>query len=170
MPDCPRLFMPLCAAAVSIWSKTKSPDLGLFWAGCAMRSRKGEAWWAQNGGPSHFIRITTPVRRAKKTRLRSHLSTKRNRVVPKLVYASIKLKQFMNLFWAAARTMTVTGYFEYPRRFRTLQLCTKIVRCWVKRQVVFAGNCPESFSLREMRLAVSLKTFAAPQGLETSAD
>ena len=47
LPDC--LFMPLCAAAVSIWSKTKSPDLGLFWAGTAMRSRKDEAWWAHKG-------------------------------------------------------------------------------------------------------------------------
>jgi hypothetical protein len=49
LPDCPRLFMPLCAAVVSIWSKTKSPDLGLFWAGSAMQSPKGEAWWAHKG-------------------------------------------------------------------------------------------------------------------------
>jgi hypothetical protein len=66
--------------------------------------------------------------------------------------------------------MTVTEYFESPHRFKTLRLCTKIVRWWAKRQVVFAGNGAESFSLREMSLAVSLRSFAAPTALETSAD
>jgi hypothetical protein len=76
----------------------------------------------------------------------------------------------MNLFWAVVRNMTVTACFESMRRFKTLQLCPKIVRHWAKRQVVFAGNRAESFSLREMRLAVSLRSFAAPTVLETSAD
>jgi hypothetical protein len=66
--------------------------------------------------------------------------------------------------------MTVTEHFESPHRFKTLQLCSKIVRWWAKRQVVFAGNRAESFSLREMSLAVSLRSFAAPTALETSAD
>jgi hypothetical protein len=41
---------------------------------------------------------------------------------------------------------------------------------WAKRQVVHAGNRVESFSLREMKLDVSLRAFAAPTALETSAD
>jgi hypothetical protein len=76
----------------------------------------------------------------------------------------------MNLFWALVRNMTVTACFESMHRFKTLRLCPKIVRRWAKRQVVFAGNRAESFSLRETRLAVSLRSFAAPTALETSAD
>jgi hypothetical protein len=59
---------------------------------------------------------------------------------------------------------------DSSHRFKTLQLCLKIARRFAKRRVVFAGNGAESFSLREMRLAVSLRSFAAPTALETSAD
>ncbi len=64
--------------------------------------------------------------------------------------------------------MTVTGCFESTHRFKTLRLCTKIVRSWAKRQVVFAGSRAESFSLREMRLAVSLEIIAARRFLKVA--
>jgi hypothetical protein len=66
--------------------------------------------------------------------------------------------------------MTVAECIESSHRFKTLRLCTKNAPRLVKRQVVFAGNRAESFSLRETRLDVSLRTFASPTALETSAD
>jgi hypothetical protein len=76
----------------------------------------------------------------------------------------------MNLFWALVRIVTALACFESSHRFKTLRLCTKIARWLAKRQVVFAGKRAESFSLRETGLDVSLRSFAAPTALETSAD
>jgi hypothetical protein len=75
----------------------------------------------------------------------------------------------MNLFWAIARNMTAARHFESAHRFKTLRLCTKVAGAIGERQVVFAGTRRESFSLREARLDVSLRAFAAPTALETSA-
>jgi hypothetical protein len=76
----------------------------------------------------------------------------------------------MNLFWATMRNMTAHRRFESSHRFKTLRLCKKNASWFGERQVVFAGTRPESFSLRETRHDVSLKAFAAPTALETSAD
>jgi hypothetical protein len=75
----------------------------------------------------------------------------------------------MNLFWATARNMTTAPRFESVHRFKTLPLCAKSVARFRTREVVFAGMRTESFSLRETRHAVSLRAFAAPTALETSA-
>jgi len=66
--------------------------------------------------------------------------------------------------------MTTRRRFESAHRFKTLRLCKKIAGGRGKHQVVFAGRCDESFSLREIRHDVSLRAFAAPTALETSAD
>jgi hypothetical protein len=83
---------------------------------------------------------------------------------------SFERKQFMNLFWAALRNMTAPRNFESAHKFKTLQLCTDGASRFGERQVVFVGSGAESFSLREIRLDVSLRAFAAPTALETSAD
>jgi hypothetical protein len=75
----------------------------------------------------------------------------------------------MNLFWAIARNVTAARHFESVHRFKTLPLCAKS-RCLIWRtEVVFTGTRVESFSLRETGHDVSLRTFAAPTALETSA-
>jgi len=91
-------------------------------------------------------------------------------VVRKLPSASPKRKQFMNLFWAFARNMTGPRRFESVHRFKTLRLCQKIGADLLSAKLFFAALGYESFSLRETRLDVSLRTFAAPTALETSAD
>jgi hypothetical protein len=75
----------------------------------------------------------------------------------------------MNLFWAIARNMTIARHFESVHRFKTLPHCAK-TRCLIWRtEVVFAGTGVESFSLRETGHDVSLRAFATPTALETSA-
>jgi hypothetical protein len=75
----------------------------------------------------------------------------------------------MNLFWAIVRNMTTAWHFESVHRFKTLPLCAKN-RCLIWRtEVVFTGSRAESFSLREMGHDVSLRAFAAPTALQTSA-
>jgi hypothetical protein len=75
----------------------------------------------------------------------------------------------MNLFWAIARNMTAARHFESAHRFKTLPLCVKNRRLIWRTEVVFTGARAESFSLREIRHDVSLRAFAAPTVLETSA-
>ena len=76
----------------------------------------------------------------------------------------------MNLFWARARNVTLPERLESSHRFKTLQLGTKRAGRVSALQVVFVGMRDESFSLREIRHDVSVRTFAAPTALETSAD
>jgi hypothetical protein len=75
----------------------------------------------------------------------------------------------MNLFWATMRNMTTLRRFESLRRFNPLPRSKKLDAWFCEREVVFRGSHIESFPLREIRLAVSLRTFAAPTALETSA-
>jgi hypothetical protein len=75
----------------------------------------------------------------------------------------------MNLFWAIARIVTVDRHFDSPHRFKTLPFRTNQAARFCEREVDFAGTHDESFSLREMRHAVSLSSFAAPTALQTSA-
>jgi hypothetical protein len=75
----------------------------------------------------------------------------------------------MNLFWAIMRNMTALRRFESLRRFNPLPRPTKSAARFSEREVVFRGSPAESFPLRETRLDVSLRTFAAPTALETSA-
>jgi hypothetical protein len=76
----------------------------------------------------------------------------------------------MNLFWAIGKNVTAPRRFESAHRFKTLRLRRKVASRFGERQFVFAGGCAESFSLREIRHDVSLRAFAAPTALETSAD
>jgi hypothetical protein len=76
----------------------------------------------------------------------------------------------MNLFWAIAANMTTLRCFESAHRFKTLRLRKEIADRFGARQVVFVGIRAESFSLREIRHDVSVRSFAAPTALETSAD
>jgi hypothetical protein len=66
------------------------------------------------------------------------------------------------------RNATVPEWLESPHKFKTLQLCTKIVRWQAKHQFVFVGNHAESFSLREMSLAVSLEIIATRRFLKVA--
>jgi hypothetical protein len=75
----------------------------------------------------------------------------------------------MNLFWAIMRNMTALRRFESPRRFNPLPHPTKTAARFCEREVAFVGSQLESFPLRETKLDVSLRTFAAPTALETSA-
>src|SRR5712664_4400959 len=52
--------------------------------------------------------------------------------------------------------MTAAPHFESTRRFKTLGPRAKNAACFRKREVVFTGSRPKSFSLREIRHAVSL--------------
>jgi hypothetical protein len=75
----------------------------------------------------------------------------------------------MNLFWAIAPIVTVDRRFDSPHRFKTLPFRPNKAARFCEREVDFAGTRVESFSLREMGHAVSLRSFAAPTALETSA-
>jgi hypothetical protein len=75
----------------------------------------------------------------------------------------------MNLFWAIVRNVTAALGFESARRFKTLPFAAKSASCFRGCEVIFADAFGESFSLRETRLAVSLRAFAAPTALQTSA-
>jgi hypothetical protein len=75
----------------------------------------------------------------------------------------------MNLFWAIAPIVTADRHFDSPHRFKTLPFHANDAARFREREVDFVGTPVESFSLREMRHAVSLRSFAAPTALETSA-
>jgi hypothetical protein len=75
----------------------------------------------------------------------------------------------MNLFWATAGNMTAVRRFESLRRFKTLSRSAKSAARFDERFVDFGGTRAESFSLREIRHDVHLRTFATPTALETSA-
>jgi len=75
----------------------------------------------------------------------------------------------MNLFWAIVRNVTAVSRFESVRSFKTLPLSAKRAAWFCGRQAAFAGSLGESFSLRETGHDVSLRAFAAPTALQTSA-
>jgi hypothetical protein len=75
----------------------------------------------------------------------------------------------MKIFWAIVGNLTAAWHFESVRRFRTLPLDTKAAAGFCEREVDFPGTSVESFSLLEIRHDVSLRAFAAPTALQTSA-
>jgi hypothetical protein len=75
----------------------------------------------------------------------------------------------MNLFWAIAGNMTAARHFESLHRFKTLPICAKVVARFCQCQADFAGSRVESFPLREIGHDVSVRAFATPTALETSA-
>ncbi len=86
-----------------------------------------------------------------------------------MISASPIRKQIMNLFCAIVRNVTALPGFESMRRFKTLPLASKHDDRFCECEVVLAGAFGESFSLREIGHAVSLRAFAAPTALQTSA-
>jgi hypothetical protein len=78
-------------------------------------------------------------------------------------------KRIMNLFWAIVRNVTAVLDFESVRRFKTLPLAAKHGVRFCECEVVVGGARDESFSLREIGHAVSLRAFAASTALQTSA-
>jgi hypothetical protein len=68
----------------------------------------------------------------------------------------------MNLFWAAVRNVTALRRFESMHRFKTLPCAAKSAAGFDERGVDFPVSPGESFSLREIRHAVHVRTFAAP--------
>jgi hypothetical protein len=75
----------------------------------------------------------------------------------------------MNLFWAIVGIVTADRHLESPHRFKTLPPRATGVARFGEREVDFAGTGDESFPLREIRHAVSVRAFAAPTALQTSA-
>jgi hypothetical protein len=75
----------------------------------------------------------------------------------------------MKFFWVFVRNVTPPIGFESVRRFKTLARAAKIAGGQCACEAVFEGACGESFSLRETRHDVSLRAFAAPTVLQTSA-
>src|SRR6266404_6919645 len=75
----------------------------------------------------------------------------------------------MNLFWAAVRNVTAARHFESLYSFKNLPPCATAAACFCQREVDFSGTHVESFPLREIRHDVSLRAFAAPTALQTSA-
>ncbi len=86
-----------------------------------------------------------------------------------VISATLNRKQIMNLFYAIVRNVTALPGFESVRRFKTLPLAAKHSGLICACEVVFGGPFDESFSLREIGHAVSLRAFAAPTALQTSA-
>jgi hypothetical protein len=76
----------------------------------------------------------------------------------------------MNLFWARAENVTPRFCREFSHRFKTLRLCMRDVARLGGTQLACGASRAESFSLRDAGHDVSLRTFAAPTALETSAD
>jgi hypothetical protein len=77
----------------------------------------------------------------------------------------------MNLFWGCG------GKYDSVPTFRIcaqIQNLAALQEDWgadsLSAKLFFAAHGGESFSLRETRRDVSLRTFAAPTALETSAD
>jgi hypothetical protein len=75
----------------------------------------------------------------------------------------------VTLFFAADENVTPVRRIESSIRFKTLLLQTNLVAWLCDAEVDFAGARAESFPLRETGHAVSLRTFATPSALETSA-
>ena len=75
----------------------------------------------------------------------------------------------MNLFCAFVRNVTALPGLESVHRFKTLSLAAKFAGCLRGCEVDFVDAFAESFSLRETGHAVSLRAFAAPTALQTSA-
>jgi hypothetical protein len=75
----------------------------------------------------------------------------------------------VNLFWAIERNMTAPPHIESLHRFKPLLLAAISGARICQGEVDFAGTRFESFPLRELRHDVSLRTFAAPTALQTSA-
>jgi hypothetical protein len=75
----------------------------------------------------------------------------------------------MNLFCGIVRNVTTVLGFESLRRFKTLPLAAKCAGGFRACEVVFGDARGESFSLREIDHDVSLRAFAAPTALQTSA-
>jgi hypothetical protein len=75
----------------------------------------------------------------------------------------------MNLFWAIAGIVTAVRHFESTHRFKTLPPRAESPPDFREREVDLAGARMESFTLREIRHDVSLRSFATPMSLETSA-
>jgi len=65
--------------------------------------------------------------------------------------------------------MTAALRFESVHRFKTLPIGAKPAAGFFEHEVDLAATRAESFSLRETRHDVSLRSFAAPTALETSA-
>jgi hypothetical protein len=59
--------------------------------------------------------------------------------------------------------------FRICAQFRTLPLDAKAAAGFCECEVDFPGTSVESFPLREIRHDVSLRAFAAPTALQTSA-
>jgi hypothetical protein len=76
----------------------------------------------------------------------------------------------MIFIFSVAQNVTAALHFESVHRFKTLQLCRGNAPRLGETPGRWRRQLIESFPLREMRLAVSLRTFAAPTVLETSAD
>src|SRR6476659_3970661 len=68
----------------------------------------------------------------------------------------------MNLFWTVVENVTALRRFESMHRFKTLPCSIKSAAGFGKRGVDFPVTRAESFSLREIRHAVHVRTFAAP--------
>jgi hypothetical protein len=75
----------------------------------------------------------------------------------------------MNLFWAIVKNVTAVSRFESVRSFKTLPQSAKCAAWFCEHKAVFVGTPGESFSLRETGHDVSLRAFAAPTALQTSA-
>jgi hypothetical protein len=75
----------------------------------------------------------------------------------------------MNLFWAIVRNVTAARHFESLHRFKNLPHSPKFIARFGEREDDFPVTLIESFPLRETGHDVSLRTFAAPTALETSA-
>jgi hypothetical protein len=75
----------------------------------------------------------------------------------------------MNLFLATIENMTEVQRIESAHRFKTLPMTAKATACFCKCEVDFPGPRVESFRLREASHDVSVRMFAAPTALETSA-
>jgi hypothetical protein len=75
----------------------------------------------------------------------------------------------VTFFSAVDENVTPDLRIESSIRFKTLLLQTNPLAWFCEAGVDFAGAAAESFSLRETGHAVSLRTFATPSALETSA-
>ena len=71
----------------------------------------------------------------------------------------------MNLFLAVVENVTALRRFESLHRFKTLPCPMESAAGFGERGVDFSVRRAESFSLREIRHAVHVRTFAAPAAL-----
>jgi hypothetical protein len=75
----------------------------------------------------------------------------------------------VTFFLAVDENVTPVRRIESSIRFKTLLLQTNPAARFCEAEVGFAGAGAESFPLRDTGHAVSLRTFATPTALETSA-